>query len=311
MSLIEMKHGWRAAILLLFIVAIAAILAGPALAAQNRPILVITDYSTKPREVATGAPFDLTLTLKNEGTYRAKQLRLTLESANGGSETSGGDAQTPADQGNAAPVSVLGSGNVRYIGDVSAGSTQTVTFRLISSGDSNPRAYNLGFLLEYVNSASGGDESSRQAIGLPLVREASLKLVGLRTPKNLRVGKTFKITADIINSGAFTVHGVAAEASGRGYETVREAEFIGPLDGGDSDSFEIRLRPQKTSAREITLTIGYKDDYNQERSITREIKLAPEKAQATETDDKEKSSGGFFSSVARWFRALLGIGSGN
>lgn len=316
MSLIERKLGWWAPIMALAVMAVLTTAGGPALAAQNRPILVITDYSTQPREVAPGAPFDLTLTLRNEGDRQAQQLLLTLESDSAGSGSptagsAGADAQTAPELGTAAPVSVLRSGNVRYIGDISAGSAQTVTFRLISSGDSRPRAYNLGFLLEYVNSSSGRDESSRQAIGLPLVRDAGLKVAALRTPKKPRVGQAFKITGDIINSGSFTVHGVTAEAIGNGFEIVREADFIGPLDGGDTDSFDIRLRPQKRSAREVKLTIGYRDDYNQERSITRTIELAPEKAQAAEADEGEKSAGGFFGAIARWFRALLGIGSGN
>ena len=292
------------------------LMAGPAAAEQNRPILVITDYNTMPKEVAPGANFDLMLTLKNEGRYRAKQLLLTLESGEANA-TDAGQAGSPtgatadaagSDSGTAAPISVLGSGNVRYIGDIDAGATATVTFKLISSGNADPRAYNLGFGLEYINSANGRDESARQSIGLPLVRDAGLRLAGLGASKKVVIGKSFKVKGEVVNSGSFTVHGIAVGVAGDDIEIVRAADFIGPLDGGDSDSFEIAARPQSANAREVALTVTYRDDYNQERALTDTIEISPKKA-AVEKDKSEKS-GGVFGAIARFFRALLGIGSG-
>ncbi len=295
-----------------------AIMVEPVGAAQNRPILVISDYTTTPKEVAPGATFSLKLTLKNEGRYRAKQLLLTLASGNtsagGASVSAGGQAGVAAadtagsDSGAAAPISVLGSGNVRYIGDISAGATETVTFKLISSGNADPRAYNLNFGLEYVNAANGRDESARQSIGLPLIRDAGLKLVDLGASKKIVIGKSFKVKGEVINSGSFTVHGIAVGTAGDGIEIVHAADFIGPLDGGDSDSFEITARPQSAKAREIALTVTYRDDYNQERVITETIDISPQAA-AVEKDKPEKS-GGVFAAISRFFRALLGIGSG-
>ena len=227
------------------------VMAAPATAAQNRPILIISDYVTTPKEVAPGATFDLELTLKNEGRYRAGQLLLTLASggasgANGsvgsGQTSSLSGAATPnsgATGSGASPVSVLDSGNVRYIGDIASGATQTVTFKLISSGNADPRAYNLVFGFEYVNAANGRDESARQSIGLPLIRDAGLRLTDLGIPKKIVIGKTFKVKGEVVNSGSFTVHGITVEAAGDEFEIVQAADFIGPLDGGDSDQFEI------------------------------------------------------------------------
>lgn len=294
-----------------------ALMVEPVGAAQNRPILVISDYTTTPKEVAPGATFSLKLTLKNEGRYRAKQLLLTLASGNtsagGPSITAGGQAGVAADtagsgSGTAAPISVLGSGNVRYIGDISAGATEAVTFKLISSGNADPRAYNLNFGLEYVNAANGRDESAQQSIGLPLIRDAGLKLVELSTSKKIVIGKSFKVKGEVINSGSFTVHGIAIGTAGDGIEIVHAADFIGPLDGGDSDGFEITARPQSAKAREVAVTVTYRDDYNQERALTEMIEISPQAA-AVEKDAPEKS-GGVFAAISRFFRALLGIGSG-
>ncbi len=293
------------------------VMAAPATAAQNRPILIISDYTTTPKEVAPGATFNLALTLKNEGRYRAKQLLLTLassakSSAGAGQTTSLSGALTPgsagSDSGVAAPVSVLGSGNVRYIGDIDSGATQTVTFKLISSGNADPRAYNLDFGFEYVNAANGRDESARQSIGLPLIRDAGLRLTDLGIPKKIVIGKTFKVKGEVVNSGSFTVHGITVEAAGDEFEIVQAADFIGPLDGGDSDQFEIVARPGSSRARELAVKVTYRDDYNQERDLSQTIEVTPKTAAIK--NEKSEESGGVFAAIARFFRALLGIGSG-
>jgi hypothetical protein len=202
------------------------------------------------------------------------------------------------------PISPVDASSLRYLGSISKGGERQVTFKMVASGDALSRAYNLPVVLHYQgeNNYSG---SSRQIIGLIIVRKPDIRVTDLSYPKVTMAGKKFKVVVDIVNAGSFAVNGVSVSLESQMLKISDGSLFIGTLEPGDSDSIEASAVAETAGKKLITVKVSYKDDFNRTQVLKQKVKINVGKLQ--KQIEKKTESVSFFGRIASFFKALLGL----
>lgn len=292
--------------ILVAVLALILVYIGPTAAHAAQPLLLVS-YTTEPEQIAPGDEFTLTLALKNEGAVVAKNVLvgLGLASALPQAETTTTGGQ--ATQGGAGlPVSSLGTSNVKFVGEVAAGRTKEVEFKLVTSGSARSGTYNLQIRLDYEDSA-GVQRASTQTIGLMILRKPDIKIVRVRMPDEVAAGKAFQILAQVVNTGNFPVAGVTVELLSENLDVTDGELFIGTLEEGDADTLKARVTASSLGEKKAKIRVTYRDDFNRERTIERAVTVTVGKVTAA----GEPQTKGAWQRVVGFFKRLVGIGEKN
>lgn len=268
------------------------------LPAYAGPVILVS-ATTDPADISPGDEFTLKLKVKNDGDSKASSTVLTLD-VNSVSATEAPASTQQKSASPAAPISVIGDSNVRYLGTVSKGEEEETSFRMIADGSAQSGTYNLNVKLDY----SSGTQN--QVVGIVLIREPDLKITKSAIPSKAETGKKFKFAADIINAGNYAANGVSAELMSAGADIASPSYFIGTLESSDIDTFETQVTFEKPGDKDLKLKVNYVDDFNRTHTITKDFKVKVEGGAEAAEDNKE--SGGFFAKIARFFKALFGLG---
>jgi len=269
------------------------------LPAYAAPVFLVS-ATTDPADISPGDEFTLKLKVKNSGSSKASSTVLTLD-VNSISAT---EAPTSAQQKSAsptAPISVIGDSNVRYLGSISKDGEKETSFRMIADGSAQSGTYNLSIKLNY-----DGSGAQDQVIGLVLIRKPDLRITKSAIPSKAETGKKFKFAADIINAGNYAANGVSVELVSDGADIESPSYFIGTLESSDIDTFETQVKLERPGDRNLKLKVNYVDDFNRTHTITKDFKVKVEGN--AEGAESSKESGGFLAKIARFFKALFGLG---
>jgi len=282
------------------LVVISLLIAAPAFASSP---VVLVSASIEPKDVSPGDNFTLKLNVKNDGNAKAKNLMVTLgvDSASMSDADGTSQGQEAGVSSSQSLLSVLGESNVRYLGSLGSDRRQEVAFRMISDGSARSGTYNLKVKLNY-----NGARAQDQVVGIKIVRKPDLRINPSSMPSSVDVGKEFKLTAEIVNAGNHTANGVSAELSADGAGIKSPNYFVGTLESADSDVYETGVTFDKPGEKTLRLKVGYVDDFNHARFITKDLKIKVEGN--SKPKDKPEDSGGFFSGIAKFFKALFGFG---
>jgi len=285
--------------LLVFVAVLVLSLLLVSLPAYAGPVILVS-ATTDPGDISPGDEFTLKLKVKNDGDSKASNTVLTMD-VNSISAT---EAQASTEQksvSSAAPISVIGDSNVRYLGSISKGGEKETSFRMIADGAAQSGTYNLNIKLDY-----SGSGTQNQVIGIVLIRTPDLRVVQSTVPSTAETGKNFKFVTDIINAGNYAANGVSTELIANGAEIKSPSYFIGILESSDIDTFETQVKFEKPGEKNLQLKVSYVDDFNRTHTITKDFKVKVEGS--AKVAEKEKESGGFFDKLVRFFKALFGLG---
>jgi len=274
----------------------------PALAPRPAPVLVVSSYETSKDRLLVGSAFTLRLDIRNETARRAKNVVVSVAGA------------TPSVAGDAGAVggglTVLGTGNAKFLGELGARSTETVAFKCVAGPGTPPGAttvpVNVSFEYE------GERHELAYTIGLVFERNAELAVSTAEIPKTASVGKSFDASFELANSGSFTLPGMSMSVETTG-GTVADANlFVGAFEAAAAETIDVSITPTKTGPMQVVLVAKYRDDFGRDkvyRSVhTVEVQGEPKvSGDQTQSDAKEaKQEGNWFT---RFFKALFGLGA--
>ncbi len=262
--------------------------------------IILVNAVTAPKDISPGDSFDLKLKVKNSGGSRTNNLIVTLDVNNVSAST----APTTQEQKSVPsqfPISAIGDSNVRYLGSIAAGAEKETSFQMVADGAAHSGTYNMNVKLDYNNA-----RAQNQVIGIVLVRKADLMLEQISAPKTVELNKEFKLTADVVNEGNYPINGVSVELSGDGSKIKSPNYFIGVLDASGSDTYETAVKFTAPGEKTLQLKVNYTDDFNRRQSVTKDLKIKVN--EGTKLPAKKSKSGGFFSKIINFFKALLGFG---
>jgi hypothetical protein len=279
-------------LLLLVAVPVYAHAAGP---------VILVSATTDPIKISPGDDFTLKLKVKNDGGSKARNLIVTLDVNNVSISEMTAPSQQQKDTPSNSPISVIGQSNVRYLGSVAKGAEKETAFKMITDGSARSGTYNLNVKLDY-----DGARAQNQVIGIVLIRKADLRITQVSIPNTVEAGRSFKFSADIVNAGNYPTNGISAELFCDGAEIKSPSYFIGTLEASDADTYETTIKPLGSGDKDLKLKISCIDDFNRMQSVTKDLKVKVE--ENAKPPIKEKRSDGFLTKIAKFFKALLGLG---
>jgi hypothetical protein len=233
--------------------------------------LVITNYTTDIDPLQPGTIFNLTLTVKNEGTIDAKSVTMIVGggSSSGGGTPMAGVSGSSGEFTNFAPV---GTSNVKSIGNIPAGLFIEANQELIVNVTTNPGAYPIKISFVYTDS-SGNPITDEQIITLLVYRLPQVEIGFYQPVGEIYTGQAGMLPLQVVNLGRNTVilGTMRVETSGG---MIENGEIlIGALDMGGYFPLDAIVYPDAPGTLELLISIDYTDDFNQQRTITQTLTL--------------------------------------
>ena len=284
-------------------------------ASEQRPRLIITEFTTDPSPVVPGEKFNLNLEISNVGAWRAEAVKMTLDlidglnqeqvSSPGMLQEEGNTNSSPGAQTEAvfAPVK---TGNVMYIDRINANKEGESSIELIVPSGTKPGVYKLVIHLDYINH-SGTAYSSSEVIGITVYPKSNIKLSGLTHPDQVKLGEEFSVETEIVNAGLNEIRGVTISLSGM--ETENKELFLGTFESEDTDNFDATAVITDLKA-EPKIILSFLDNVQKEHRIEYALNIQVKKQEELPAQEKASKSneGGFIAGVKKFFLALFGLG---
>lgn len=264
------------------------------------PVIVIRSCTTAPQRVVPGAAFDLTVTVYNATGRRADNVVVALGQA---AAAAGGTA--------AGGLTVLGTGNAKYLGLLKGQREASVTFRVIATPGTAPGAVSVPVTVSFEH--QDVRQEVAYTVGVLIERDAVLSLATAEIPETVMAGETFPASFEVANGSAFALSGVTLSVEATGATITDGSLFLGTMDAASTEGLDVSITPEKAGKLEVVLKVTYRDDYGREQTfrevrtvvveaVPEEISDAPE-GEASEEDAEDDN---WFVS---FFKALFGIGS--
>lgn len=272
----------------------------PAPAATPAPVLVIRSCTTTPQRVVPGAAFDLTVTIYNATARRADNVVVALgqAAAAGGATTAGG-------------LTVLDTGNAKFIGLLKGQREATVTFRVIASPGTTPGAVSVPVSVSFEH--QDVRQEVAYSVGVLVERDAVLSLVTAELPQTVVAGETFGASFEIANSSAFALSGVSLSVEATAASITDGSLFLGTMDAASTEALDASITAEKAGKLEVAIVVSYRDDYGRQQTFrevrTVQVEAAPEEVSETPEGGLPDEDAGDDNWFVAFIKALFGLGS--
>jgi hypothetical protein len=281
--------------------------------------LVITSYATSVDPLQPGEQFTLTMTVENTGNVGAQRVTMIV----GGGSSSGSSNGTPQPGGvsggsgeftNFAPV---GASNVQTLGDLPERGAVQAKQDLIVNVSTNPGAYPMKVTFSYLN-PKGEVVNDEQVITLLVYSLPTVDISFYRPPDPFFVGQPGPLPIQVVNLGRrLAVLGTMKITSESG--TIENGtSLIGSLDAGGYYTLDAMVFPEQSGPMTLDVVIDYTDDFNQARTITRQLEIEVMEMEEPIIEPGMEGGGEAFpppaeettlQKVWRFIRGLLGLDS--
>jgi len=281
--------------------------------------LVISGYSTDIEPLQPGEQFALKMIVQNVG--NAKAQRITMIVGGGSSGTSGGTPQpggVSGGSGDFANFAPVGASNVQSLGDLGAGDEAQVSQNLIVNVSTNPGAYPMKVTFSYLNDKSEviNDE---QVITLLVYSLPSVDVSFYRPPDAFFAGQPGMLPIQVVNLGKrLAVLGNIKVSASNGF-IENGTSLVGSLDAGGYFTLDSMFTPEQSGSQSLDVVIEYVDDFNQARTITKQLDIEVLEGFIEPTPDPTMGEGGgeiivdsnetVWQKIWRFILGLLGLDS--
>lgn len=267
--------------------------------ATPAPVIVVTSYSTSVERVAAGAAFDLELTLHNATNRRAENVVVVLGSAGGG------EAAGAAITGG---LTVLETGNAKYVGTLRGQREVSVSFRVIASPGTTPGSMNVPVTVSFEH--GGARQDVGYTVGLLVERTPSLSLVTAELPESAVTGETFPVSFELANASGFALSGVTLSVEASGAVVSDGTVFLGGMDAATTEIIDATVTPEHVGDLEVAVVLTYRDDFGMQQTFravhTVTITSQPEIPDEVPGEPADEADEGNW--FTRFFKALFGLG---
>lgn len=267
---------------------------------MSKPQIIMQSYSFGEGSVVGGQTFPLTLNVKNTSSVSAiENVKMTIESAP--DETTGG-VFTPAN-----------SSNTFFIAKVPAGGVFTESIDMLVKADAAPKSYGIQVKFSYEAVLDGKRETleSTETITVPVTQPDRFEVneVELYTP--IYLGDSPSLSVQYVNQGKSTIFNLSVEVEGENFTTGESKTYIGNVESGASDSFDLNINPIDVGPLNGTLKFIYEDANGDTKELIREFSAEVMQMDMPAMDDPgmepmpEESQGG----LPLWGWILIGVGA--
>lgn len=266
------------------------------------PVVIVRSYVTAPSRVTVGTEFDLTLTLYNATPRRADNVVVSL-----GQSTAAPAAGAAASAGG---LTVLGTGNAKYLGLLKGKTEGTVTFRVIAPPGTPPGAITVPVTVSFEH--QDARQEVAYTLGILVERDAALSLVTAELPETVVLGESFDASFEVANASSYALSGVTLSVEASGADVTDGTYFLGTMDAATTESLDVMITPLEPGDLEVVLLVSYRDDFGrpqefrESRTVSVEETLEPEPGEFEGEMPEEESEDNWF---VAFIKALFGLGS--
>ena len=228
------------------------------------PRVIVTGFTTDPKEVRAGSDFTLTIHLKNTSKSSRVQNMLFDLSA----PTEGEDQQTSAP----AFLPTSGSSSI-YLDGIGAGGTADISIRLNAKSDLLQKPYSIDLSMKYED-GNGTQIEASSSLSIPIKQDARFELSTFEiSPESIEVGDEANVMCNLYNLGRIKLYNVKAIFEGACIE--KEEVFVGNVESGATASIDAMLKGKKATngPAKVTMTVSYEDESGNVTEKKEELKL--------------------------------------
>jgi len=266
------------------------------------PVVIVRSYVTAPARVTAGMEFDLTLALYNATPRRADNVVVSL-----GQSTAAPAAGAAAAAGG---LTVLGTGNAKYVGLLKGKTESTVTFRVIVAPGTAPGAITVPVTVSFEHQDARQEGS--YTLGVLVERDAVLSLITAQLPDSAVLGETFEASFEVATASSYGLSGVTLRVEAGTADVTDGTYFLGTMDAATTESLDVMITPTEPGDLEIAFVVSYRDDFGrpqefrETRTVVVEESPEPQPGEIEGEVSEESSEDNWF---VAFIKALFGLGS--
>ncbi len=291
---------------------------------QARAQLVVGGYEVDVNPLQPGTIFNLSVDIRNLGAVDAHDVTMVLGGGvtvpsgqdGSGGQQAGGVTGTGADLTVFAPI---GTSNLIYIDEAKVGQLVQANAQLIVNVSANPGAYPFKISFTYLNE-KGERVVDDQVITLLVYSLPKVEIGFYHNPGFFMAGQMNPLPIQITNLGKTTAVLGTLMITSENADLTENTILVGSLEPGGYFTLDAMAMPYQEGELELLVSVSYTDDFNQPRKIEQrltvmvdpmpEFEPMPGENDGGITPSMEELPETFFQKVLRFFKGLLGLGSG-
>lgn len=228
----------------------------------GKPQIVIESYTYGDEgetSVTGGKVFTLTMKIRNAGKVAIENVKITVSSS---ADATTGGVFSPAN-----------SSNTFFVEKIPAGGTIEESIDLLPKADASPKSYGLDIAFNYeaVVNKERIELSPTETISIPLTQPDRFEIGDVQMWGPVYVGDTLSGNVSYVNKGKSTIFNLSVKIEGEGFTTAESESYIGNVESGSGDSFDISLNPTQAGTLKATLTFSYEDANGEVKEVVKEI----------------------------------------
>ena len=228
---------------------------------EGVPQLIIESYNYGEGVTAVtgGEVFTLTAAIRNTGKAPVRNVKITVSAA--------------ADEETGGAFSPANSSNTFYIDSIAAGGSVTKSIDLLPKADAKPKSYGVDFAFSY--EAIVNDElvtkDVTQTLAIPLTQPDRFEVTEPQMYGPVMQGETLSGSVSYVNKGKSTIFNLSVKVEGEGFTTAEAEAYIGNVESGASDSYDLAINPTQAGTVNGTITFTYEDSNGETKELVKEF----------------------------------------
>lgn len=255
---------------------------------EGVPQLIIETYSYGEgvTSVTGGEVFTLSAVIRNTGKTAVRNVKITVSSA--------------ADEETGGAFSPANSSNTFYIDSIPAGGSITETIDLLPKADAKPKSYGVDFAFSYeaIVNEELVTKDVTQTVAIPLTQPDRFEATEPQMYGPVMQGETLSGYVSYVNKGKSTIFNLSVKVEGEGFTTAEAESYIGNVESGASDGYDIAINPTQAGTVSGTITFTYEDANGDTKELVKNFQsevmeyVEPEMPDVMDPDMPVEAEGG-------------------
>ena len=217
---------------------------------SGKPKIIIESYGTNPANIVAGDVITFTFRFKNTSKDKAvKNMKITISSTEG-------------------EFMIANGSNTFYIESLAAGASSTKSIDLNVKQDLTSKSYPLNINFDYEDTSAEA-YNANEIINIPVVEYSKLVINNIGIGDGMVDNQT-NLSFDYINMGKARVANLTASVEGD-YKATQDINYIGNLEAGNTDYYDIMVTPTKEGENVGTLILTFEDSSGKKIEVKKEF----------------------------------------
>lgn len=216
----------------------------------GKPKIIIESYTTNPNSIVAGDKFNFGFNFKNTSKEKSiSNMKITISSEDGA-------------------FMIANGSNTFYVEHMTPGETISKNIDLNVKQDLASKSYPIMISFDYEDSKATAYQST-ETINIPVVEYSNLVINSVYVDQAI-VGEQISLSFDYINMGKAKVSNLTASVEGD-YAPAQSINYIGNLEAGNSDYYDIQVIPSKEGENIGILVLTFEDSSGKKIDVKKDF----------------------------------------